>query len=133
LAIHGIRFAYAITPKNIRAKLNQIYENSFGSASVANLSHAHRTTEILNSSISNQKLLVIIKSRFGSLNKACVFNDVIKPDCGYFVFGKVCCKSDGSWIGMGPELFQLKGYLDYVRVNLLNDSAIHALLNRDTH
>jgi aspartate/methionine/tyrosine aminotransferase len=128
LALHGYRFAYLLVPSRNRKAINHAYENCNGSASIDNLAFSHRAMDVLSSPRSNTQLIDLIKRRYGRASGAEAFSDIVSPDSGYFIFGKLK-RSRRDLVSMGPEYFQVRGYNGFIRVNLLNTDAFRSLLN----
>jgi len=120
LAIHGIRFAYLLGPARLLKGLRWVCDNTTGSASTFDLHTAAHLMDVLSSPDSNRHLLAYIRARYSELrNNNFISRTAYEPDCGYYVFGQVG-RSERTDLFMGADYFELDGYDDFVRVNLLS-------------
>ena len=127
MALHGYRFAYAIVPSALRRPLLDIYESVHGSTTRANVAFARAAIRILASTRSNSALTSHIAERFEHLRGSRVFKHVVEPECGYFVFAEPERLAADALVMTG-EHFENPRFKHYVRVNLLNERALGALL-----
>lgn len=127
LGMHGYRFAYAIVPPALRRPLLDMYETIHGSTSRGNVAFARAAMEILASPTSNRPLTSHIARRFGELSKLRAFNGVVEPECGYFVFAEPTRLAPDALVMTG-EHFENPRFKHFVRVNLLNERALGALV-----
>lgn len=125
LAIHGYRFSYAIVPETERELFTYLYENMCGSTPLRNLLFAQQAMTVLGSNTSNKKILNEIEMSFNLLMKRGAITPVGTPDCGYFIFAKLK-ESMRNIIAMDESYFELSGYPEYVRVNLIAPNILDA-------
>jgi histidinol-phosphate/aromatic aminotransferase/cobyric acid decarboxylase-like protein len=117
-AVHGIRFAYALIPVNLREELRYCYSNTAGSASAYDKYAAQAIMLWLNRPSSNETLLNLVCRRHSAMTKAGFFDDPIGAGASYFCFVRV--PVDSSFlITMDQTFFDTVKYPDLVRFNLL--------------
>lgn len=130
LAIHGYRFSYLLLPKPERDNFIYLYENMTGATVFRNLLFSHQAMMTLLNDRSNHKLYEEVNRRFDALKATNSIVPLGKPDCGYFIFAKVA-KEVEPFIGMNGSYFDLKGYSQYTRVNLIGPNVIDLLSRAD--
>jgi aspartate/methionine/tyrosine aminotransferase len=118
LAIPCFRFAYLLHPAWSHRELLFLYENTVGGATVGDVAFARRSLQVLRSDESNHRFTNYLKDNFELLIAKDVIHTRIVPDCGYFVFA-VPRRELPRQIVMDQEYFELEGYPDHVRINLM--------------
>ena len=118
LAIPSFRFAYLLHPKAFHKQLVFLYENIVGGSNALDLAFAHRALEVLTSDEANRPLTMFLERTYQCLTDRGLFKTEIAPDCGYFVFGIPGFRLPNQ-VAMNEEYFELRGYSNYVRVNLM--------------
>jgi aspartate/methionine/tyrosine aminotransferase len=118
LAVHSYRFSYLLHPSRFHSDLTFLYENLVGSVAGVNLAFGIRALQLLATERSNHPLAEFLRETFEKLCMLGVLRTEIRPDCGYYVFA-VPLKPVPNQVAMGQEYFELAGYPDHVRVNLM--------------
>jgi hypothetical protein len=118
LAIPSFRFAYLLHPARVHRDLVFLYENIVGGANASDLAFAHRALEVLASDEANHPLTRFLQSTYSRLISLGLIKTRVRPDCGYFVFGVPTFHTPGQ-VAMDQDYFELKGYEDHVRINLM--------------
>jgi aspartate/methionine/tyrosine aminotransferase len=123
LAIHGYRFAYALIPDRIRARLAHIYSSLSGSASLDNYAFARAIPKLMLEGSISRDLMRYVSMRHRALRSRGRIWAPWQAACGYFVFEKISARGD-SWQSplMDGSFFEQKRYPDYFRINLLSPS-----------
>ncbi len=120
LALHGIRFAYLLGPARLLDGLRWVCDNATGSASTFDLHAAARLMDVLSTPDGNRHLVEHIRDRYSDLRASnFIARTAYEPDCGYYVLGKVG-RSEKTDLVMDGNYFELSGYDDFVRINLLS-------------
>jgi hypothetical protein len=101
-----------------------LYENLVGSTSVSDLLFARRALHVLSSRHSNTVLTSFLRDTYHKLSRKGIIETRITPDCGYFVFGLHKMKLSNE-VAMNEEFFELKGYPNYVRINLMKAEQLY--------
>jgi aspartate/methionine/tyrosine aminotransferase len=127
LALHGFRFAYAITPDAAATEFREFHGRMHGATSLADRLFAHRAVSLLNDKTPAKTLWPYVRQRLDGLLAAGAFDDVLMPTGGYFVFGKPAVSSAHT-VGLSSECFSTSLASEYVRVNLLDDEVVDYLL-----
>jgi aspartate/methionine/tyrosine aminotransferase len=118
LGIPFYRFAYILCPFRFHRDFLFIYENIVGGASIGDVKFAKRALDVLASDSSNTPFTSFLKATYDQLIKAALIRTTIAPDCGYFVFALPSATLSGK-ISMDQEFFELQGYPQYIRINLM--------------
>lgn len=118
LAIPCFRFAYLLHPAAAHRELLFLYENLVGGATVGDLAFARRSLQVLTCPESNRRLTKYLRETFELLIEADILRTKITPECGYFVFG-VPSQKLSAQVVMDQGYFELSGYPDHVRINLM--------------
>ena len=118
LAIPFFRFAYLLHPSWSHRDLLFLYENIVGGATIADVAFARRSLQVLSSDASNHQLTDFLKDTYDTLIGRGIVETRIVPDCGYFVFAVPRVELPEQ-IVMDQEYFELDGYPDHVRINLM--------------
>jgi hypothetical protein len=120
MALHSTRFAYLLVPTEWREEIRYAASNAGGPCSYNDLLIARRIMRILCSRESNSALISHIRSRYASLVGNQNFVSAVgSPDSGYYVFGRYRDPKGRRVLTMDERYFDLSGYPDCVRVNLL--------------
>jgi aspartate/methionine/tyrosine aminotransferase len=122
LAANGYRFAYMLTPNEDYRKLSWIYSNIHGSASVESVAFAYESISLLLKRDPRRLLIDFVKNRYERLMTDRIIESVIKPDCGYFMFGKVNLKISADQAVVDGKFFNQKNFPGYSKINLLSPS-----------
>jgi len=118
LAVHSFRFSYLLHPSPFHDDLTFLYESMVGSVAGGNLAFAKRALQVLSSERSNRPLAKFLGDTFEQLNARGFLRTEITPDCGYYVFA-VPLKTVRNQVAMGQDYFELAGYPNHVRINLM--------------
>lgn len=118
LGIPSFRFAYLLHPSKMHRELLFLYENLVGSASMGDLLFAHRAVSVLSSPRRNRRFTAFLADSYTHLSRAGLIHTHVEPNCGYFVFG-VPKRPLAKTIAMDGSYFDVKGYSDHVRINLM--------------
>lgn len=126
LALNGHRFSYLITPPRLFPALADVHENLHGSTSVPNLAFARRAIEVMNAPAHNRALTDHVRGIYHTLVARGALETAVTPDCGLYCFARVRADLD-RFLVMGGEYYEIDGYRDHVRVNLVGNEGIAAL------
>jgi len=118
LAIPFFRFAYLLHPSWVHRDLVFLYENMIGGSTVADLAFARRSLEVMASEECNFALTSYLQRTFEALIYQGVLRTRIMPDSGYFTFAVPAIQLPHQ-IAMDQDYFELEGYPDHVRINLM--------------
>lgn len=118
VAVHGVRFAYAIVPPEWHEELRYCYANTSGSGAVFDKVAASGIMRWLNGADSNSPLLEYIHSRYDSLTRHGYITDSIGAAASYFIFATVPVPAE-KLIVMDQRFFDATCYPGQVRFNLL--------------
>ncbi|MBC8146651.1 MAG: aminotransferase class I/II-fold pyridoxal phosphate-dependent enzyme [Bacteroidetes bacterium] len=120
LAIHGFRFSYLLLPTWMRNDIRYIFANSHGSTTAHSIRFAEQAMKILNTKLSNSKLMKYIENRYLLLLRDEWIKSQFKPDSGYFIFAEPSKKLlKYPQLSMDGDFFDQARYKKYVRFNLL--------------
>lgn len=125
LGLHGYRCAYLLAPARYRDTLAEMHLNLHGEVTVSDRLFAHRVCDVMATS-GNQALLGYIKRNYWRLIERGVVAAHLPVEAGFFLFAKVDAPPE-RFLALDQKFFELDGYSGYVRINLLNESAIDAL------
>ncbi|MGW5790385.1 pyridoxal phosphate-dependent aminotransferase [Saccharopolyspora sp. NPDC003752] len=126
LSLHGYRCAWLLTPRELRAPLSHLHLNLHGEISLADRVFARRACEVMIESGGNAKLLRYVQDNYRYLLDKGALSDTFEVQTGYFVFGRTRVPRE-RLLTMGQDFFELTGYPEHVRINLLNTTALEAL------
>jgi aspartate/methionine/tyrosine aminotransferase len=118
LGIPFFRFAYLLHPARVHRDMVFLYENMIGGSTVADLAFAGRALEILSGEGCNFALTNYLRRRFGRLIANGIVSTGIAPDCGNFIFAVPAVRLPGQ-VAMDQDYFELKGYPNHMRINLM--------------
>jgi len=124
LAVPFFRFAYLLHPAAAHAELLFLYESIVGGASAADLAFAYRALEVLGSDADCQIMPNFFCEVFYRLIKRGLIRTKIIPECGYFVFAAPAGGPSSEMV-MDQSYFELEGYPDYHRINLMSARRIY--------
>jgi aspartate/methionine/tyrosine aminotransferase len=127
VSIHGYRSAYLIVPSDIRRDLADLNLNLHGEVSVSDKLFAHRITDLMLTE-GNGGLVDQIKFNFARLKSAGAIGEYLPIETGFFLFATIAAEKN-RFLYLDQECFELSGFPDHIRINLMNDAAIEALLN----
>jgi aspartate/methionine/tyrosine aminotransferase len=127
LAVPFFRFAYLLHPSVTHANLVFLYESIVGGANIFDLAFAHRALRILTGDGYIEHVMPeFFKRIFYTLMEQDLIRTRIIPDCGYFAFAEPVA-SPGNLVIMDQSYFELSGYSDYCRINLMAARRIYEL------
>lgn len=118
LAIHGYRFSYLLLPRTEKPTFIYLHDNLTGATPLRNLIFAQQAMMTMTSDQSNNKIISHVASLFQKLKSTGSIEPIVTPDCGYFIFAKPT-RPTVNHIAMGQTYFDLSGYPDFIRINLL--------------
>ncbi|HEV7780804.1 MAG TPA: hypothetical protein VGO58_06040 [Chitinophagaceae bacterium] len=127
IATHGFRFSYLLVSHDKYDGFDYILDNICGSSTYSDIADSTKCMEILLSQKSNSDLVAYARNQFQKLRDSDAVEDVIEPDSGYFIFGRLNKRYRNRFRVMEGEYFQQKNYPDYVRINLLS-SCVNKIL-----
>jgi aspartate/methionine/tyrosine aminotransferase len=125
LSLHGYRCAWLLTPKRLRHTLAELHLNLHGEASLADRLFAHRACDVMLDG-GNYKLLDHVQRNYQRILNKGTLDEIFDVQTGYFLFARPRTPH-ASFLSMGQDFFELSGYPDHIRINLLNNSAIDML------
>jgi hypothetical protein len=126
LLINGFRCAYLLMPRAHGDELTRLYDSMHGAPAVPNLMFAERVVEVMRTSEGNMPLVRHAITNYERIVATGALSHHIPPECGYFLFGKVNVPGDRILM-LDQAHFELKGYPECVRVNLLNQRVMDLL------
>lgn len=126
LSIHGFRFAYLLQPTAFHEEVTNIYDSVHGASSQANLMFAHRALDVMCGPDNNKRMVEYAKENYLRLVESGSLREHVEPECGYYVFGRPSAPAS-EFVAMDQSHFELEGFPDYVRINLLNPGAMELL------
>jgi len=127
LSLHGYRSAYLIMPKHQRDEFAELHLNLHGDVSLSDRLFAHQVCEVMVGS-GNRALTLLAQKNYQRLVDGCAIQEHVNIESGYFLFTKINMPCE-QFLCLDQHFFELNGYHEYVRVNLLNVAAVEALLN----
>jgi len=126
LGLNGHRFSYLLVPERLFAELADVHENLHGSTSVLNLAFARQAINVMLSEQANRRLTEHVRDVYRSLIERGDIETEVPPHCGLYCFARPTRNLEGC-LTMGSEFYEIDGYQDYVRVNLLGGDQLDAL------
>lgn len=126
LSIHGFRFAYVLFPEEFRDELVAVLVNVAGPGGLADVVFAHRAIDLMLTAERNTPMVDHARRTYDALLARQAIGEHVVPESGYFLFATVNAPPE-TLHAMDAECFELSGYSNHVRVNLLNPSAVEAL------
>ncbi|MDQ5826705.1 MAG: hypothetical protein M3441_21195 [Chloroflexota bacterium] len=124
LGVPFFRFAYLLHPSWAHDDFVFIYESVVGGATASDRAFAHRALEILSSDESKHALTEFFQATYARLIESDLIRTRVVPECGYLVFAIPMVQLPGQ-IVMDQEYFELTGYPDHVRINLMAAQQIY--------
>jgi aspartate/methionine/tyrosine aminotransferase len=129
LAVPFFRFAYLLHPSTTHSDFVFLYESLVGGANASDLAFAHRALQVLSRNGKLARMLPeYLASVFAELLRLEVIKTAVLPECGYFVFA-VPLVTPANLVTMDQSYFELTGYPDYCRINLMAARRIYGLDN----
>lgn len=125
LSLHGYRCAWLLMPRRLRDTLAQLHLNLHGEASLADRLFAHQACDVMLRE-GNHKLLDYVQRNYHRLTGKGTVDETFDIETGYFLFTRPR-KQRARFLSMGQDFFELSGYPDHIRINLLNIPAIDML------
>lgn len=129
LSLHGYRCAYLLTPPQLHAQLDKLHINLHGDVPVSDRLFAHRAIDVMLDT-GNGALIQHIQHNYKHLVDGHALDAAMDIETGFFLFARTHAPRQ-RFIAMDQQYFELAGYPGYVRINLLNNTAINALLETD--
>lgn len=126
LGLNGHRFSYTIVPERLLPELADVHENLHGSTSVQNLEFARRAIDVMLGEGANRRLTEYVREVYRSLTEGGHIETDVPPECGLYCFARPTRDLERS-LTMGAEYYEIDGYADYVRVNLLGGDQLDGL------
>lgn len=127
LAVPFFRFAYLLHPSAVHSDLVFLYESMVGGATASDLVFAHRALKVLEGDGTIEHVLPAYLARvYHTLVSRKLIRTAIVPDCGYFAFAEPLARPSGL-VTMDQSYFELTGYPDYCRINLMAAHRIYRL------
>ena len=116
---------WLLVPKLLRDKLGELHLNLHGEASLADRLFAHRACDVMLDG-GNHKLLDYVQRNYQRLLNKGALDEIFDVETEYFLFAR-SKTPHARFLSMGQDFFELSGYPDHMRINLLNNSAIDKL------
>lgn len=127
LAVPFFRFAYLLHPSTTHDDLVFLYESVVGGATASDLAFAQRALQVLSGEGNLERLLPEYFSRvYNTLVTRGLIRTTIVPECGYFAFAVPLSRPNDLTV-MDQSYFELSGYPDYCRINLMAARRIYGL------
>ncbi len=125
LSLHGYRCAWLLLPHRLRDELAQLHLNLHGEASLADRLFAHQACDVMMHT-GNHGLLSYAQCNYRMLLEKGAVDRHFEVETGYFLFARPRM-SRARFLSMGQDFFELRGYPEHVRINLLNNLALDLL------
>lgn len=122
LAIHGYRFSYLIAPKREERALAWSCATIAGSASAESVAFAYEAMAALDSGTVPRHLVKVAADRHRFLRNSGRIESTITPECGYFVFERICVRLPHGHVLADGRYFEQERYRGYYKINLLSPS-----------
>jgi aspartate/methionine/tyrosine aminotransferase len=126
VSIHGYRSSHLIVPPDIRRDLADLSLNLHGEVSASDKLFAHRIADLMLTE-GNGALVDLMKANFARLKAAGAIGDHIPIEAGFFLFAAIS-KEKNKFLYLDQDAFELSGYPNQIRINLMNEAAINALI-----
>ena len=127
LALHGSRCAYLLTSPEMRGELDELHINLHGDVSVSDRLFAHRVMDVMLGT-GNRELIKFAQDNRQRLIDENALGEMMEMEAGWFLFAQIRAPRQ-NFVAMGQEYFELSGYPNSVRINLLNSAGIQALID----
>ena len=128
LSIHGYRSSYLIVPIEVRRSLADLSLNLHGDVSTSDKLFTHRIADLMLTE-GNGALVDLIKANFERLKNAGAISNHVPIESGFFLFAAIS-KERSNFLYLDQRSFELNGYPDHIRINLINEVAINALITQ---
>lgn len=128
LALHGYRCAYLLTGLQLRGELDELHINLHGDVSVSDRLFAHQVMNVMLGD-GNRELIQFAKDNRQRLIDGHALGERIETEAGWFLFSEIRAPRE-NFVAMGQEYFELNGYPNHVRINLLNGAGVEALIGQ---
>lgn len=122
MAVHGLRFSYALMPATLKLEFYHTYTNIYASSAACNVEFARESVIEMKSGEITRKIINLAKERYSSLVRHACIESSVPPDCGYFTFTKILSKLPPDYKLMTQEFFEQKRYNGYAKLNLVSPS-----------
>ncbi|MEK2475873.1 aminotransferase class I/II-fold pyridoxal phosphate-dependent enzyme [Streptomyces noursei] len=125
LSIHGYRCAHLLVPTALREELADLHINLHGDVAVSDRLFAHRAADLM-AQHGNGDLVGHIRDNHAQLTSSGALAARTPVETGFFLFARP--RVPHRWfLALDERYFELDGHPGYVRINLLNHTAIEAL------
>jgi aspartate/methionine/tyrosine aminotransferase len=125
LSLHGYRCAWLLAPQRLRDTLAELHLNLHGEVSLADRLFAHRACDVMLDG-GNRQLLRHIQCSYHRLMDTGAVDGHFDVETGYFLFARPRVPRE-RFLSMGQDIFELSGYPEHVRINLLNNAVLDLL------
>ncbi|PVZ08216.1 aspartate/methionine/tyrosine aminotransferase [Actinomycetospora cinnamomea] len=120
LSVHGVRFAYMLLPPDQNESIRYPCSNITGSTPSSADAAATSLMEQLLTEESNYRLLRYVQKRFRRLQEeGFLLPGTREPIASYYCFAKLSPRVANDTLKMDQRFFGIKGWEDFVRVNIL--------------
>ncbi|MFJ9691212.1 aminotransferase class I/II-fold pyridoxal phosphate-dependent enzyme [Kitasatospora sp. NPDC101183] len=126
LSIHGYRCAHLIVPSRLREPLAELHLNLHGDVTVADRQFAHRAADLMLDGEGNRRLIEHVRANHRGLLDSGALRADAPVDTGYFLFARPAAPAD-RLLALDQRHFELTGHDGFVRINLLNGTALEGL------
>ncbi|MEV6906922.1 aminotransferase class I/II-fold pyridoxal phosphate-dependent enzyme [Amycolatopsis sp. NPDC051071] len=127
LSLHGYRSAYLLTPPALHDELDKLHINLHGDVPVSDRAFAHRAVDLMLTT-GNSDLIHYIQDKYKRLLNANALTAATHATSGFFLFARTRTPRT-RYLAMDQTFFELSDHLDFVRINLLNTTALDLLLD----
>ncbi|KUL39868.1 hypothetical protein ADL22_15675 [Streptomyces sp. NRRL F-4489] len=125
LSIHGYRCAHLLAPAALRQELADLHLNLHGDVAVSDRLFAHRAADLM-ARHGNGDLVGHIRGNHARLLASGALAARMPVETGFFLFARP--RVPHRWfLALDERYFELGGHPGYVRINLLNRTALEAL------
>ncbi|SOB81089.1 hypothetical protein [Streptomyces sp. 1331.2] len=126
LSVHGYRCAHLPAPERLREPLAELHLNLHGDVTVADRLFAHREADLMLDGECNRRLVEHIRANHRRLFHSGALRASAPVETGYFLFARVAAPAD-RLLALDQRHFELTGHEGFVRINLLNETALEGL------
>ncbi|WP_190109255.1 aminotransferase class I/II-fold pyridoxal phosphate-dependent enzyme [Streptomyces cinnamoneus] len=125
LSVHGYRCAHLLVPAALRQELADLHINLHGDVAVSDRLFAHHAADLMILH-GNADLVRHIRDNYARLTASGALAAWTPVETGFFLFGRP--RVPHRWfLALDERHFELDGHPGYVRINLLNPTAVEAL------
>ncbi|MEU1671076.1 aminotransferase class I/II-fold pyridoxal phosphate-dependent enzyme [Streptomyces roseifaciens] len=125
LSLHGYRCAHLLVPAALRQELADLHINLHGDVAVSDRLFAHRAADLMIGH-GNGDLVGHIRDNHARITASGALAARTPVETGFFLFGRP--RVPHRWfLALDERYFELDGHPGYVRINLLNPTALEAL------